>query len=50
MPSFASRSMLGVGMPRPIAAAIGPEIAVAGVVGDDHDDVGLLRRRGRLRV
>jgi hypothetical protein len=34
--------MLGVGMPRPHAAAVGAEVAVAGVVGDDQDDVRLL--------
>ena len=42
MPSFASRSRLGVGMPRPVAAPVRSQIAIAEVVGDDKDDVRLL--------
>ena len=34
--------MLGVGMPRPYAAAVGTEVAVACIIRHDQNDVGLL--------
>ena len=41
--------MRGVGAPRSFAAAVGAQIAVADVVGENEDDVGLLVLRGRGR-
>ncbi len=49
MPSSAIRSMIGRGHAAPLPSAIGTEVTVAGIVGHDEENVGLVLSQRQAR-